>query len=441
MKKQVVAAGIIGEVLEWYDFTLYAFLAPVLATLFFPTHDPILSLLATFGGFAAGYLTRPLGGIIFGHLGDRFGRKNTLAFTLLLMAVPTFLMGLLPTYQNIGIWAPILLILLRLLQGLSCGGEYTGSIIFLYEHSSIKHQGFFSSLAIMGSFIGGLLSITVISITTAILSHESLYAWGWRLPFLFGIVTAIIGFYTRMKVAETPIFEQIKKKGDIVRIPLIHIFKMHKRTLLMIMGVSIQVDAMSYIIIAYMPTYLTKIIGLPMANAMLLTMAAIITVILTLPLFGALTDKIGSKSLLIISAIGIMLAAYPVYNLFLQNQLEYILIGELIFGLFIAMGMAASPKIIASMVPPQLRYSTISIGHGIGIALFGGTAPLIVTFLIDKTGSPFAPTYYIIITAIVTLLSALRLRSGTSDIITSEMTEDPLKLPLKSGFQPVSEQL
>jgi len=430
MKKKVIAAGIMGEVLEWYDFTLYAFFAPVLATLFFPTHDPILSLLATFGGFAAGYLTRPLGGIIFGHLGDRLGRKNTLALTLLLMAVPTFLMGLLPTYHDIGIWAPAFLILLRLLQGLSCGGEYTGSIIFLYEHSSPNHQGFFSSLAIMGSFIGGLLSIAAISLTTALLSHEALYAWGWRLPFLFGILTALMGFYTRLKVAETPIFEQIKKQGDLVRIPLMHIFKMHKRLLFIIMGLAIQVDAMSYIIIVYMPTYLTKVVGLPMVHALMLNMAAIITVILTLPLFGAITDKIGSKTLLIISSIGVMLAAYPIYHLFFQNQLESVLMGELIFGLFIAMAMAASPKLIASMVPPQLRYSTISLGHGLGVALFGGTAPLIVTLLIDKTGSPMAPAYYIMMTAMMTLFVVLRLKSDPRTMITSEAAEDFLKLPL-----------
>lgn len=439
MKKQTIAAGVIGEVLEWYDFTLYAFFAPVLATLFFPTHDPMLSLLATFGGFAAGYLTRPLGGIIFGHLGDRFGRKNTLAFTLLLMAIPTFFMGLLPTYEDIGIWAPTLLILLRLLQGLSCGGEYTGSIIFLYEHSSIKHQGFFSSLAIMGSFIGGLLSILAITMTTAVMSHESLYAWGWRLPFLFGILTAFIGFYTRIKVAETPIFEQIKKQGEIVRIPVMDVFKRHKRILFMIMGLALQVDAMSYIIIVYMPTYLTKIIGLPMANALMLTMVAIITVISTLPLFGTITDRIGSKALLIISSIGVMLVAYPVYTLFLENQLEYILVGELIFGIFIAMSMAASPKIIAGMIPPHLRYSTISLGHGIGVALFGGTAPLIVTFLIDKTSSPLAPAYYIIMTAIMTLFVALKLKSGTRSVITSQFAEDLFELPSKSGLKPISQ--
>lgn len=439
MKKKVIAAGVIGEVLEWYDFTLYAFFAPVLATLFFPTHDPMLSLLATFGGFAAGYLTRPLGGIIFGHLGDRFGRKNTLAFTLLLMAIPTFLMGLLPTYQDIGIWAPALLIFLRLLQGLSCGGEYTGSIVFLYEHSSIKHQGFFSSLAIMGSFMGGLLSISAIGITTAVLSHDALYTWGWRLPFLLGIVTAIIGFYMRLKVAETPIFEQIKKQGDIVRIPLMHIFKIHKRVLFMIMGLAIQVDAMSYIIIVYMPTYLTKIIGLPMGNALMLTMTTIITIILTLPLFGAITDKIGSKALLMISSVGVMLVAYPVYTLFLQHQFEYILIGELIFGFFIAMSMAASPKIIASMVPAHLRYSTISLGHGMGVALFGGTAPLIVTFLIDKTSSPLAPAYYIIITAIITLFVVLKLKSGSHTVIAPQLAEDLFELPSESGLKPMPE--
>jgi len=439
MKKRIIAAGMVGEILEWYDFTLYGFFTPILATLFFPAHDPILSLLATFGGFAAGYLTRPLGGAVFGHLGDRWGRKNALAFTLLLMAVPTFLMGLLPTYQAIGIWAPVLLILLRLLQGLSCGGEYTGSIVFLYEHSPVKHQGFFSSLAIMGSFIGGLLSIAVVSVTTMLLNEESLYAWGWRIPFLLGILTAILGFYTRLKVDETPTFEKIKQKGDLVRIPLMQSFTKYKHIILTIMCINIPVDVLSYVILIYMPTYLTKIIGWPMADVMMLNMLFLMTIMLTLPLFGAVADKIGGKYLLIISSVGVMFLAYPVYNLFMQEKLKYILVGEVIFGLFIAMGMAATPKIAANLAPAQLRYTTISIAHGMCVALFGGTAPLVVTFLIDKTGNALTPVYYIIMTTIITVLFVFRLKNDKYYITSSNLSEDSFKLPFKSAVQPVSD--
>lgn len=434
MKKKVIAAGVIGEVLEWYDFTLYGFFAPILATLFFPTHDPFLSLLATFGGFAAGYLTRPLGGFVFGHLGDRWGRKRALALTLVLMAIPTFLMGLLPTYQDIGIWAPLLLILLRLLQGLSCGGEYTGSIIFLYEHAPKKRQAFFSSLAIMGSFMGGLLSVAAITITTASLSQESLYAWGWRIPFLLGIFTAAIGFYTRLKVNETPIFEQVQKQGETIPIPFTQIFKTHKLTLMSIMGINIQVDVLSYVAVVYMPTYLIKIVGLPINEVMMLNMFLISTVMLTLPLFGILADRIGAKNLLTIAATGIMLMAYPVYHLFMQIHVGYIVIGEFIFGLFMAMGMASTPKIAASLAPPHLRYSTVSIAHGMCVALFGGTAPLIVTFLIDTTGNAMTPAYYIIMTTIITLLFALRLKTRKHSMLTDQRE----KGLLGNKLQPIS---
>lgn len=415
MKKNIIAAGMIGEILEWYDFTLYGFFAPVLAALFFPSHNPFLSILATFGGFAAGYLLRPVGGFLFGHFGDRIGRKKVLAYTLILMSAPTVLIGLLPTYQSIGILAPILLVLLRLIQGLSCGGEYTGSMIFLYEHAPEHRQGLFSSLAVMGSFIGGMFSVAAVGITTATMSTMTLHAFGWRLPFLFAIFTAIIGFYIRMKIADTPVFEQIKRQGNIIRIPLADILKQHKRKLFNIMGINVQVAVLSYIILIYAPTYLTKFVGLTLTQVMLLNIITISSIFVTVPLFGILADKIGAKPILIFSAIGTILATYPSYILFTTGNFELVLLGEVIFALLISSTMATGPKIMAGMVPAKLRYSSVSIGHGICDSMFGGTAPLIATLLINNTNNILSPAYYIILASLFTLFIVVQLQDKSRE--------------------------
>lgn len=414
MKKRIITAGMIGEVLEWYDFTLYGFFAPILATLFFPNHDPMLSILATFGGFAAGYFMRPIGGVFFGHLGDRYGRKKVLALTLVLMAIPTFCMGLLPTYANIGMYAPALLIFLRMLQGFSCGGEYTGSIIFLYEHANDNRRGFFSSLAIMGSFVGGLLSVAAIGITTSSMTHQHLLAWGWRIPFLVGIITAIIGFYVRLKVSDTPVFEDLKNRAKLVSTPIKNIFLQHKKTLLTVAGINIQCAVLSYIVLMYLPTFLTTIAHIPMPKAMMLNLTFILTMMSSIPLIGFLSDKVGGKSLLLIAAVGTVSLTYPMYHLFLQSHVHLMFIGEIIFALLTATGMAAAAKIMNNISSPELRYSCVSVGHGICDCIFGGTAPFVATLLVHKMHTPIAPAYYIVTAAMITLLIALRFKDKVS---------------------------
>jgi len=235
---RVAAAGVVGNVLEWYDFALYGYLATIFAGQFFPSEDPLTSLIGAYAVFAIGFLARPLGGVIYGHIGDRFGRRRLLTLSVVLMGVPTFLLGLLPTYASVGILAPILLVALRFIQGISTGGEFVGSIVFLVEHAPQKRRAFFGSLANLGALIGGLLGAGVAWLMTALLPSAELYDWGWRLPFLSGIIVAGAGLWIRLGVDESPLFREMQNKGDIEEWPIRTALREHRKEIAVTAGLN-----------------------------------------------------------------------------------------------------------------------------------------------------------------------------------------------------------
>ncbi|TDI15415.1 MAG: MFS transporter [Acidobacteria bacterium] len=403
IRKTVIVAGI-GNIMEWYDFALYGYFAPVLAHLFFPSEDPAVSLVLTFGVFATGFLMRPVGAAIFGHFGDRMGRRKALSASVLLMAGATTLMGLLPTYAQIGMTATVLLTFLRLLQGISAGGEFTGSISFLVEHAPPSRRGFIGSWTTFSGVSGMILGSGAGALATYLLSDEALNSWGWRIPFLLGIVTGAVGYYLRFGVEESPMFKALKEQGKVVQAPLKEAFREFHKEMLMAVGVNWLNAAVFYTVWVYNTTYLATVIGFPLSSALLINTLSMLFLILAIPLMGALSDRVGRKPVLIAGCVGVACLAYPLYYLLSQGTFGSALTAQLVFVIPISMLQGTMPTTMVELFPTSSRYSALSISYNIAFAIFGGTAPLVATQLISMTGNPLAPSFSLIFAAVVSLL-------------------------------------
>ena len=395
--------GVIGNIMEWYDFALYGYFAPVLANLFFPSKDPAVSLISTFGVFATGFLMRPVGAAIFGHFGDRMGRRKALSASVLLMAIATASMGLLPTYAQIGVTATVLLMLLRLLQGISAGGEFTGSISFLVEHAPPSRRGFIGSWTTFSGVSGMLLGSGTGALVTFYLSNEALNSWGWRIPFLLGILTGAAGLYLRSGVEESPMFKKLKESGKVVRAPLKVAFRDFHKEILTAIGVNWVNAAVFYTVWVYNTTYLVTVTDLPLSSALLINTLSMLFLIVCIPIMGSLSDRVGRKPLLLSGSIGVAFLAYPLYYLLSQGTFGSALAAQLVFVIPISMLQGTMPTAMVELFPTSSRYSALSISYNIAFAIFGGTAPLVATQLISMTADPLSPSFSLILAAVVSL--------------------------------------
>jgi MHS family proline/betaine transporter-like MFS transporter len=417
-QKKTLIAGCVANVLEWYDFALYGYLAPVLAKLFFPSDDELTSLISTFGVFAAGYLMRPLGAIIFGNLGDKVGRKKVLIISVTLMAISTTLIGMLPTHAQIGIMAPVLLTLLRLIQGFSVGGEFTGTISFIVEHGRQSSRGLSGSFATF-SLIGGILLGSLIgALITSILSEEETINWGWRIPFIFGIVVGGVGLYLRFGIEETPVFKSLENKGGVVKAPIVEALTSYWREILITMGTTWAGSATFYIIFVYMPTYLSSETNIKFSTALNLNTISMVILMIASPFMGALSDRVGRKPVLAIGCLGIAILSYPLFLLISGGNVLYVLVAQAIFAIELAMVFAPLGATLVELFPTRVRLSAMSLGYNVGFSFFGGTAPLIATYIIKETGSNVAPGIYLAFSALISLFVFLIIR---------ETYRDPLK--------------
>lgn len=416
--KKTILAGVFGNALEWYDFTAYAFLAPVLAELFFPAHDPSVSLLMTFSVFALGFLVRPLGAFLFGYLGDKLGRRKALILSIIVMSMPTLLLGLLPTYAAVGIMAPLLLTILRLLQGTAVSGELTSAAAYLVEHAGEDRRGWAGSLVMCSAFVGITLSSAMVALFTEITTHEQLLAWGWRLPFLFGGVIGLIGLIVRLKSTETHLFEQSKtapspETSTTFFSHLAGILRHQAVWLAMLLTCIMAVG--NWFLIAYFNTFLIKQVHLPMREVMLTNFAILCIFTLLLPLIGILSDNVGRKPVLKIGIIGFILLSYPVFWLLDHGSLLTAFLGQLLFAVILAFIAAIIPTALAELFQVRTRNSGMALGYNFSLALFGGTAPLIAIALVAHTGNHFAPAYYLILCALVSLVALSQLRESFRD--------------------------
>ncbi len=410
-RRKLIVPGIVGNILEWYDFSLYGYFAPIISVLFFPTSNQFLSLLATFGVFAIGFLMRPLGGILFGYFGDRVGRKKTLATAVILMAIPTTLIGLLPTYEQIGISAGVLLTICRLLQGLAVGGEFSGSIVYILEHAPTHRRGLYGSWAMFSAFAGLLLGSGVAAIT-GFLPDNLLNTWGWRIPFLLGIVLGGIGLYLRLLMPETPNFVAAQQKRQLVHNPIKHAFKTACLPMFMSIGLVFLPAMGFYLLFVYLSSYMTTFLHIPLRTALSINSLSMLGIILIMPWMGLLSDKIGRKKILYLGAIGFITFSCPLFLLLQQATFMAVLCAQFCFAILVCFAYAAIPATLVELFNTNVRYTAMSFPYNLSNALFGGTAPLVATFLIGMTGNQLAPSFYLIFAGFIMLIFVYLLKES-----------------------------
>ena len=387
--RKVALSSLLGTVIEYYDFLLYGTMAAIaFGHLFFPESNPTVGTIAAFGTLAAGYVARPLGGALFGHFGDRLGRKSVLVLTMVLMGVASFLIGVLPTYGTIGIAAPVLLVLLRVVQGIAIGGEWGGATLMVVEYADAKSRGRWNGVMQMGSPIGFLLSTTAVTLTTR-LPEEDFLAWGWRVPFLFSALLLAIGLYVRVTITESPLFRQAAKAQDAAgttpRVPLAQVLR-RPRNLVLACAVGIGPFALTALLTTFMLSYATTI-GYATSDVMSGLIITSITGLVTIPLFSALSDRVGRRVVVLTGAAGVMLLAFPVYALVDTRSTTLLILG-MILGQVVQSAMYAPlGPLLAEMFSTQVRYTGASMGYQLAALIGSGFTPLLASSLLSSSGS------------------------------------------------------
>lgn len=397
IKKQIVISTAIGGGLELFDFVIYLFLSPIIAALFFPHQNAGIALLATLGGFAAGYFARPLGGMIYGHFGDRLGRIPALVFSLLLMALPTFLICCLPTYSMIGIMAPILLIFLRFAQGLAMGGDVPGAICFIGEHIAAKRRGLMTCCFLFGMNMGAVIASVLVATLISSLSSADMLQWGFRIPFLIGALLAIVGFYIRQRMSETPEFKKYRDNGKLERWPLKTVLRNHLFPITLGFAIAGLAAAITSIMSLFMATYMSHYVGMNTKTALWLNSTSICAYSFCCVLIGFLIDRFTAVAVLKTGSIVIFLLAYPIYKLISSYHLILVLLGLLMSAPLLAAIMGSIPAVLIELFPTPIRYTGIGVSYNFGFSLFAGTSPMLVALLITRTGMNIMPAFYIMV--------------------------------------------
>jgi MFS transporter, MHS family, proline/betaine transporter len=402
--RRVVAAGMIGNVLEWYDFAIYGYFATSIGRHFFPHEDPVAQLLSAFGVFAVGYMMRPVGGVIIGHIGDRFGRRAALTFSVAAMAVPTFLIGLLPSYATLGLFAPIALTLLRMVQGLSVGGEYTSSMVFLVEHAPHGRRGLMGALISCGACGGILLGSAVGATFAATLSPAALEEWGWRIPFLLGLLVGIAGYLLRRHVQETVPTERRK------RTPIVETLQDHWRLVLGLAGLSVFNAVGFYVSFVYLVSWLQMADGIAPARALEINSISMAVLLPVMIVTGLLNDRFGRKPFLLLAVILGFVGAVPLFWLLHDPSPWSAQLGQLGLVVIIGLYCGTQPTIMVEATPLPVRCTAVSLGYNMCLGIIGGLTPLAATWLVERTGNDIAPAFLIMAAAAVTFVTLLGFR-------------------------------
>ncbi|MFG2805840.1 glycine betaine/L-proline transporter ProP [Streptomyces massasporeus] len=409
--RRAVKAAALGNAMEWFDFGVYSYIAVTLGKVFFPSGNPTAQLLSTFGAFAAAFLVRPLGGMVFGPLGDRVGRQKVLALTMIMMAAGTFAIGLIPSYATIGVGAPILLLVARLVQGFSTGGEYAGASTFIAEYAPDKRRGFLGSWLEFGTLAGYIGGAGLVTIMTALLSADDLTSWGWRIPFLIAGPMGIIGLYLRMRLEETPAFaaEAEKAENNRPKTPLREMVTGQWRALLLCVGLVLVFNVTDYMLLSYMPSYLTGQLHYDETHGLLVVLGVMAVMMIAQPFAGALTDRVGRRPVIATGCAGFLLLSAPALLLIREGSLLAVALGMGALGMLLVCFTASMPSALPALFPTKVRYGSLSIGFNVSVSLFGGTTPLVVTALIGATGNMMMPAYYMMAAAVIGGFAAWRM--------------------------------
>lgn len=412
-KKSVFATGI-GNAMEWFDFALYSYLAVIISKNFFsPVQNDELKLIFTFATFAIAFLLRPVGGIVFGKIGDKLGRKVVLTFTIIMMAISTLIIGLLPTYDQIGIWAPILLLLARILQGFSVGGEYAGAMVYIAESSPDNKRIRLGSGLEIGTLSGYIVASILVTVLFWTLSDAQMNSWGWRIPFFLSAPIGLIGLYLRTHLEETPIFENdIADQKD--QLSVIEIIKQYKKDILLCIVFVAFFNITNYVLLGYMPSYLDETVGISDRISTPITAVVLLIMVPFALTFGRLGDKIGNKKVISFGLILGILVSVVSFQFLNIGGLGFLFLGLLLLGIVLSVYEGTMPGSLPTLFHTDIRYRTLSWTFNISVSLFGGTTPLVVSWLVHVTGNNLAPAFYLLGVSVIGLIVVLTLFEDTS---------------------------
>lgn len=402
--------GSVGSFVEYFDFASYGFVAIWIGPLFFPQQNSTASLLSALAVFAVAYIARPIGGIVFGHFGDRMGRRNILLLTVLMMGFASALMGLLPTYATIGVAAPILLVLMRLIQGFSAGGELGGASAYVLETASPERRGRscgFVGTGTIGGFVGGSLTVAII---TALTTEEQMSAWGWRIPFLISLPITLLAIYVRMRWQESPEFEALKSEKKVARLPIRDALVREPLSVLKVIGVTIGQTTSVYIAFTFISIYFSKHLGYPATTAYWLVAIVGLLSIIGMPFAGALSDRFGRRPVLGAAMLALIIVSYPLFMLMDQGSLALACVAFVILLIPITVLLGSFYVTVAEALGTRVRYTGLSLGINVANVIAGGTAPLLAELLIARTGNIAAPALLLIGAAVIGLISTLSLK-------------------------------
>ena len=408
--RKVLTASFIGNFVEWFDYASYGYFATVIAAVFFPEIAPQAALLATFAVFALSFVIRPIGGIVWGSIGDRIGRKTALSWSILIMSGATTVIALLPSYHQIGMLAPVLLLLVRMVQGFSASGEYAGATSFLAEYAPPAKRGFYTSM-VPASTAAGLLAGSLMSaLLFSQLDTAQLHGWGWRLPFLLAFPLGLVGLYIRLKLEDTPKFRELEARHHVEATPTRELFTTYRKPIVRAFAVTCLNAVGFYLILSYMPTYLVTEMGMEESASFLANSIALFAYIFLIFLMGLLSDRFGRKMALIAASVLFIVLTVPLFGMLEGASFAMIVLIQVIFGALLTVNDGTLPCFLTEIFPTRVRYSGFAFSFNTANALFGGTAPFVATWLISATGSKTAPAWYLVAAAVVALVAMLAAR-------------------------------
>jgi MFS transporter, MHS family, proline/betaine transporter len=427
--RRAVGASALGNCMEWFDFGVYSYLAATLGKVFFPGASPAAQVISSFATFAAAFVVRPLGGLVFGPLGDRIGRQKVLATTMILMAVGTFAIGVIPDYGTIGIAAPVLLLLARMVQGFSTGGEYGGATTFVAEYSPDRRRGFLSSWLDFGTFVGYSLGSAVVTVLNVALTDAQMLSWGWRIPFLIAGPLGVIGLYMRLKLEESPAFQKQLDEHEkalaqeSARSEFKDIIRVHWRELLVCMGLVLLYNVTNYMVTGYLPTYATETLHRSSGTADLLVLVGMLWIVVLITFIGRLSDRVGRRPVYGFSAAAMIVLAVPAFLLIKAHGTWPPYLGVLVLATLLACFAAPSAATLPALFPTAVRYAAMGIGFNVAVSAFGGTTPLVTAALVTATHDDLMPAYYLML-------------AGAVGLLTVKFLPESAQVPLK-GSQPM----